>query len=230
LPPISAYRQVLPRRPSGFTGDGYETLTVATPQPTSMLVVDATEVRVGTVKRWIRQNDWARPLFATDMATATEIAAGQQPEVALVDLLFSGGCGVALAIELRRLSAAMEVVLIVDDPGAPEVQVAFDAGCARVVRSDGLGAWLDRGLLALGQLVRAERRAALARAEAEELAAGNVPPAPSALPLAVAERRYREAYLRAKLAQACGRREAAALAGIPYTTFCVMLRKLGIQP
>jgi len=48
------------------------------------------------------------------------------------------------------------------------------------------------------------------------------------LRLAVAERRYRESYLRATLAKSGARRPAAQLAGVRYTTSCFMPRKLGI--
>jgi DNA-binding NarL/FixJ family response regulator len=202
----------------------------------SLLVVDAAEVRVSAIKRWARTHAWLRPIFTTSAAAAVAIASEAHPEIALVDLLFAGGRGVALAIELKRLSGGLEAVLVVEDVQAPEVEIAFGAGCGRLVHSDGLTAWLDGALRALARLVTAERQLAAARRAAEELADGNVLPSsvPScvstALPLAVAERRHREAYLRAALAQAGSRREAAALAGIPYTTFCVMLRKLGINP
>jgi CheY-like chemotaxis protein len=202
--------------------------TVDPTERASVLVVDAAEVRVGAVKRWMLRQAWVCPTFAASPAAAVEIAAREQPEIVLLDLLFCAGRGVALAIELGRLSPTTEVVLVVEDPGAPEVQVAFDSGCTRLVRADGLVNWLGKGLLPLARAVRAERQLALARRQAEELAAGDVRPSQSGLPLAVAERRYREAYLRSKLAQTGGRREAAALSGIPYTTFCVMLRKRGI--
>ena len=215
-----------------------ETVTLdEEPDPAvSILVVDAAEVRVSAIKRWARTHAWLRPIFTTSAAAAIAIASEAHPEIAIVDLLFDGGRGVALAIELKRLSPGLEAVLVVEDAKAPEVEVAFGAGCGRLVRSDGLTAWLDAALRALARLAASERQLTAARRAAQELAGGNVVPAsvPSSvstsLPLAVAERRHREAYLRAALAQTGSRREAAALAGIPYTTFCVMLRKLGINP
>ena len=48
-------------------------------------------------------------------------------------------------------------------------------------------------------------------------------------PLAVAETKYREAYVRAVLALAGTRHAAARLAGVPYRTFCLMIRKLAIE-
>ena len=49
------------------------------------------------------------------------------------------------------------------------------------------------------------------------------------IPLPRAERDFRVSYLRALLAQAPNRREAAKRAGVPYRTLCDMVRKLRIE-
>jgi len=167
-------------------------------------------------------------VIAASSRTALELATGEQPEVAVIDLLFGGGRGLALAAELQRLAPEIEIAFVVDDCSVPEVQAAWDLGWERLIAAEALAAWLDRGLLPLCRLAALRRQASRAQEEAARLAAGNVVPTTSELPLSVAERRYRETFLRAKLAMAGGRREAARLAGVPYTTFCVMLRKLGI--
>jgi molybdenum-dependent DNA-binding transcriptional regulator ModE len=46
--------------------------------------------------------------------------------------------------------------------------------------------------------------------------------------LHAAETRFRETYLRLLLAERGSRRRAADEAGVPYRSFCEMLRKLGI--
>src|SRR6185437_6876567 len=130
-------------------------------------------------------------------------ASREQPEVALVNLMFRGGRGIAVAVELRRVAPGIELVFVVEDPTVPEVQAAKDLGWERLV--------------------------AAAQREVETLSAGNVVPAVPSLSLDAAERRYRETFLRSTMATAGGRRAAARLAGVPYTTFCVMLRKLGIK-
>jgi hypothetical protein len=49
------------------------------------------------------------------------------------------------------------------------------------------------------------------------------------VPLPRAERDFRVSYLRALLAEAPNRREAARRAGVPYRTLCDMVRKLRID-
>ena len=194
-----------------------------------VLVVDAVPHRAAAIRAWAWQRRGVRPVFATTATSAYETASREQPEVALIDLMFRTGRGVAVAIELRRIAPGVEMVFLVDNPADPEVQAAMDLGWQRLVASEHLEEWLDRGLKPLAKLARIERELRIARREAETASAGNVIPAVPTLPLSVAERRYRETFLRSKMATAGERREAARLAGVPYTTFCVMLRKLGIK-
>ncbi len=51
-----------------------------------------------------------------------------------------------------------------------------------------------------------------------------------ALALRQSEQQFRESYLRAVLSRSRSQKEAASLAGVPYTTLCSMLKKLGIEP
>jgi DNA-binding NtrC family response regulator len=167
-------------------------------------------------------------LVARTQTRALLLATEAQPEVALIDLLFGQGAGIALACEVQRCAPHVAVVFFVEHPGAPEAHAARDLGITRVVAIADLPAWLAETLAPLADAARAERTLQAAR-----LALGRQAPddsgAPSTeLPLPVAERRYREAYLRACMSRAGGRREAARLAGVPYSSLCVMLRKLGI--
>jgi CheY-like chemotaxis protein len=194
-----------------------------------VLVVDAVAHRAAAIRAWAWQRRGVRPVFATTATLAYQAAAREQPEVAMIDLMFRSGRGIAVAIELRRIAPAIEIVFVVANAAEPEVQVAMDLGWQRLVAADGLEEWLDRGLKPLARVARVERELRIARRGAETAAAGNVLPAMPSLPLSVAERRYRESFLRSKMATAGERRAAARLAGVPYTTFCVMLRKLGIK-
>jgi CheY-like chemotaxis protein len=199
------------------------------PHAPTVLVVDSVADRIASLRHWEAKHGGAHLLFAQSSTAAIEIAAREQPEVAVIDLLFREGRGIALAVELARVAPEIEVLFIVDDGAEPEVQAAWDLGWNRLVASDALADWMDRGLRPLAQLVSLKRQVASVRHDTLRLAAGNVVPEVAELPLGVAERRYRETFLRSKLAMAGGRREAARLAGVPYTTFCVMLRKLGIR-
>ncbi len=203
--------------------------TAAAHRSPVVLVVDAVPHRAAAIRAWAWQRRGVRPLFSTSASVAYEMAAREQPEVAIVDLMFRSGRGVAVAIELQRAAPDVEMVFLVEDPAAPEVQAALDLGWERLVAVERLEEWLDRGLKPLARLAKLERELRVARREAEAVSAGNVLPAVPNLPLSVAERRYRETFLRSKMATAGERRAAARLAGVPYTTFCVMLRKLGIK-
>jgi DNA-binding NarL/FixJ family response regulator len=167
-------------------------------------------------------------LVAHAATRAMLLAHEMQPEVAVVDLLFRGSAGVAVGFELQRQAPHIEIVFCVHDMGAPEAHAALDLGISRLIVTSDLASWLAGSLAPLIEMSRARRRLAAA-----ERALGH-PPSPSRtappeqLPLPIAEDRYREAYLRACMARANGRREAAKLAGVPYTSLCVMLRKLGI--
>jgi DNA-binding NarL/FixJ family response regulator len=194
-----------------------------------VLVVDAAAHRSAAIRAWAWQHRGIRPLFATTSTIAYDTASRDQPEVAILDLMFRNGRGIAVAVELRRIAPEIEIVFVVEDASVPEVQAAWDLGWERLVSSSGLEEWLDRGLKPLAKLARLKRQLTLARRDAETASTGNVVPEVSNLPLGVAERRYRETFLRSKMATAGERRAAARLAGVPYTTFCVMLRKLGIK-
>jgi CheY-like chemotaxis protein len=194
-----------------------------------VLVVDAVAHRSAAIKAWAWQHRGVRPMFATTSTAAYETGVREQPEVAILDLMFRNGRGCAVAIELRRLVPEIEIVFVVEDPSVPEVQAAWDLGWERLVSSESLEEWLDRGLKPLAKFARLKRQLTMVRQDAETASVGNVVPEVSNLPLGVAERRYRETFLRSKMATAGERRAAARLAGVPYTTFCVMLRKLGIK-
>lgn len=194
-----------------------------------VLVVDTTPHRVAAIKAWSWQHRGVRPVVASTASAAYEVASREQPEVALVNLMFRGGRGIAVAVELRRVCPGIEPVFVVEDPSVPEVQAARDLGWERLVAADSLEEWLNRGLKPLAKLAKLQRQVTAAQRDAETLAAGNVVPAVPSLSLDAAERRYRETFLRSTMATAGGRRAAARLAGVPYTTFCVMLRKLGIK-
>jgi DNA-binding response OmpR family regulator len=201
----------------------------ATRRTPVVLVLDAVAHRSAAIKAWAWQHRGVRPLFVTTSTAAYETASREQPEVAILDLMFRNGRGCAIAVELRRIVPEIEIVFVVEDPSAPEVQAAWDLGWERLVSSVGLEEWLDRGLKPLAKFARLKRQLTTVRQDAEIASAGNVVPEVSNLSLSVAERRYRETFLRSKMATAGERRAAARLAGVPYTTFCVMLRKLGIK-
>jgi hypothetical protein len=198
-----------------------------TGRPKVLLVVEQDSASEAVADTLRRQGDLAASVAHTS-TRAMMLAQDLQPEIAVVDLLFRGSAGIALGIELQRQAPHIEVVFAVPHLGAPEALAARGLGISRLVATAQLSAWLKGSVGPLTEIARARRRL-----EAAERALGREPsPEPDAqiaqLPLPVAERRYRESYLRACMARARGRRAAAKLAGVPYTSLCVMLRKLGI--
>lgn len=127
-----------------------------------------------------------------------------------------------------------EIVFVVDDdPGSPERFALEGCGFRYVVARSELPRWLPPVLPRLGALTRARRIAA----SASESRPPPPPPArlcpdprPSRMTLHAAETRFRETYLRLLLAEHGSRRRAAEAAGVPYRSFCEMLRKLCISP
>ena len=93
-----------------------------------VLVVDAGAHRSAAIKAWAWQHRGVRPLFANTSTAAYETASREQPEVAIVDLMFRNGRGSTVAVELRRVAPEIEIVFVVDDPTVPEVQAAWDLG------------------------------------------------------------------------------------------------------
>src|SRR5439155_24063720 len=135
-----------------------------------VLVVDGVAHRAAAIRAWAWQRRGVRPVFATTATLAYEAAAREQPEVAIVDLMFRSGRGISVAIELRRLAPAIEIVFLVASAAEPEVQVAIDLGWQRLVAADGLEEWLDRGLKPLARVARVERELRIARRSAETAA------------------------------------------------------------
>lgn len=175
--------------------------------------------RVGAGPYWV----------AEDRPSAVEAARLHQPEVAIIELGLRDCEGPAAALQMRMLVRHVEVVFFSAPDQAGEIAAARDLGLDRVLPFDELFEKLEQVLLPLAECARlrrrldeVEERTRQFNQEAREaLDAGRM-----ALP--EAERRYRETYIRSLLAETGNRREAARLAGVPYTTLCEIIRKLGI--
>jgi hypothetical protein len=124
-----------------------------------------------------------------------------------------------------------ELVFVVDHWWQPEAQALRSAGLERILWAHRAPAWLAAAVPSLAGLARANRLrvAAMTQIPALPEEAFNWPPRQIAT-LPQAESRYREAFLRLLLTTEGSRRAAAQRAGVPYRSFCQMLRKLGIDP
>jgi hypothetical protein len=153
--------------------------------------------------------------------------ANEQIDVALVSLADARFDGLAFGAELGAAFPWIEIVYWFDEGGAtPFAAAARSVGVRRVIPLTRLFDWLEGALPNLARMARARR---------EHLSAERMlPPLPSQagveddVALPQAERLFREAYLRQLLSRSGNRTIAARRAGVPYTTFCSMLKKLGL--
>jgi DNA-binding NtrC family response regulator len=198
--------------------------------PFHLLMVSSASSTAAIAERWANSNGGLTLTVAHNADKAQAHAAKTSPEVVLVDLLFEEGCGIALGLALARAAPGAEVVFVAETMDAPEVHAARDIGISRFVPTAELSGWLSLAAEPLARLARARRSFETAERAVSDLPCWEVEPTSAKVPLSLAEQRYRQSYLRATLVKAGGRRAAAELAGVPYTTFCVMLRKLGIAP
>jgi hypothetical protein len=119
-----------------------------------------------------------------------------------------------------------EILFLCHQPGCPEHLALASSGLGNVLEVAHAAAWLTESLPGLTGLARGRRLIASAR-RAGFVALAPVTP-DCRLRLGTAESRFREAYFRALLAKYHSRRAAADAAGVPYRSFCEMLRKLGL--
>lgn len=147
-------------------------------------------------------------------------------DVAAINLA-GGPKAFAFAAEVVQLAPWVQVVFWGNDQ-ATTVQAARSLGLARVIPKAQIGSWLCQAIGPLTRLSRAKRMALEAEA--------TIPCPPSfgdagqhTLALPEAERQFREAYLRGLLSESPNAKRAAERAGVPYTTLCSMMKKLGLS-
>lgn len=123
-----------------------------------------------------------------------------------------------------------ELVFVVDEAWSAQYLALRSRGFQYVVAQQDLLNWLPTALPRLVRLARARRTLMHACAEGARVSDAPVPPARRRLSerLHAAETSFRSMYMRAILAEHGSRRRAAEEAGVPYRSFCEMLRKLGI--
>jgi hypothetical protein len=137
--------------------------------------------------------------------------------------------GLIFAAELGSNAPWTQFVFWVDDSTAPPaVHAAQSLGIGRILGLAQLDDWMAGALMPLVRVARAKRLILEAEASVPESPAWTSS-SPTRLALPEAERRFREAYLRRLLSETSNTKRAAQRAGVPYTTLCSMLKKLGIS-
>jgi hypothetical protein len=122
-----------------------------------------------------------------------------------------------------------ELVFVFDDRCQAQRLALLSRGYRHVINVERLTGWLQEQLASLCSLARARRILLGACPPKTPVADFSMDaPATDSMNLHLAETHFRETFLRALLAEHGSRRKAAGAAGVPYRSFCEMLRKLGI--
>jgi hypothetical protein len=200
---------------------------VSSPAKPRVLIFDLERARGRALAARLRH--W-RDDVAVTLTASREIGRGgaiAEIDLAIICLADERFDGLAFGAELGTLFPWIEIVYWFDETrAAPFAAAARSVGIRRVIPSKRLAGWLEGALTGLTRMTRARR---------EHLSAERtLPPLPSrgggdddfTTPLPEAERLFREAYLRQLLSRSANRTIAARRAGVPYTTFCSMLKKL----
>jgi hypothetical protein len=159
--------------------------------------------------------------------SAEETFDRQRIEVAAIKLTSHAG-GLVFASELVQRSPWVQLVFWASEHGTG-AHVARSLGISRLLTVSQISQWLAAAVGPLARLARA-RRAAL-EAEATIPSVPEMPSETGAPTLALpeAERQFRESYLRQLLSESPSAKKAAERAGVPYTTLCSMMKKLGLS-
>jgi len=122
-----------------------------------------------------------------------------------------------------------ELVFAFDDRSQAQRVALLSRGYRHVISTNSLATWLLEQLASLCTLARARRivlEGCPAATPVTDLTLGTT--VTGSTNLHRAETDFRETFLRALLLENGSRRGAAKAAGVPYRSFCEMLRKLGI--
>jgi hypothetical protein len=151
-------------------------------------------------------------------------------EVAAINLDGAAPEGLVFAAELGAQVPSVQFVFWCDgEKSSPGEEAARSLGVQRIVPRSRLVEWLATALEPLACIARAKREQARAEAALPRIPGARSDRSSAPMPLPEAERSFRESYLRALLAQASNARIAAQQAGVPYTTLCSMLKKMGLE-
>jgi hypothetical protein len=157
----------------------------------------------------------------------TETSLDCEMDVALLGFGAEHFGAFTLGLTLRTRCRWVEQVFWFDDRTDAAAALAVqETGISRVLSSRHLVDWLDAALPQLATMTRASRDFAHAEDALPAVPTGK---RPLSLPLPETERRFREAYLRRLLSESPRYSDAARRAGVPYTTFCSMVKKLNLD-
>ena len=151
-------------------------------------------------------------------------------DVGLVNLADREFEGLAFGAQLGARFPWVETVFWFDAHNAtPSAAAARSVGIRRVIPLPRLVEWLDDALPGQARMARAHREHLDSKSALPPLPEEPMEDAGAITPLPEAERRFRETYLRRLLADSGSNTVAARRAGLPYTTFYSMVKKLNLR-
>ena len=154
------------------------------------------------------------------------------PELPLVDVavLHAERLGLACGPLLRDPALGLpELVFVVDELWSAQDLALRSRGFRHIVCEEALPDWLPSMLPELVSLARARRVLLRACGDGSDVAGtSGVVRQARGMKLHAAETTFRSVFMRTLLAEFGSRRQAAEQAGVPYRSFCEMLRKLGL--
>lgn len=149
-------------------------------------------------------------------------------DVCIVHLEANGTKALAYLVAHAEAFADTALVFWSDDQTSPQIAVARCLGFERVIPAAALVGWLRCALPHLVLEARGKRMVNGAKRKIPSIPNWSEVGDGRPMPLPEAETQFRETYVRRVLAENGSRRQAARAAGVPYRTFCDILRKLGI--
>jgi hypothetical protein len=199
--------------------------TLGSPEaPPVVLVIDPDPRRGASVASQVRALDGGARILVLPPDERVRATIRDDSEVMLVDV--AGGAPViGFATSVVATHPSLHAVFITDDQFRPEAEALRGLGAKYVLVETHLWGWLAAALHPLSHHARARRQLAAAERTIPPVPRG-LPLADPALPLPVAEQRFRESYLRCVLSRTTSHKAAASLAGVPYTTLRSMVEKL----
>lgn len=204
--------------------------SAAAPWPARLLVYDRGSSSGGLLVERLRRGAPHAAVSLDDGRLSPLVVRDRAIDVLTIRLGGAACDGLVYAAEVAVTAPWVQLVFWLDEEAPSASQdAARSLGLGRLLGTDRLVEWLPPALGALAGIARAKR--ALHEAE------GRLPPIPEASPLKSpppialpeAERQFRETYLRFLLSATPNARRAAERAGVPYTTLCSMIKKLGLS-
>jgi len=172
------------------------------------------------------------PDVALERITIDRAPRGAAPtpfDVAVVALSEANLDALSFSLRMRKNLGRPEVVFVTDDPDGPIAAGLAELGIELILPLEAAKNWLREELPTLTIVARTRRAHDEGRARLG-IRGIQPPDLRTTRGLFVAERAYRETYVRGLLALTESRREAAALARVSYRTLSHILAKLGIAP